>query len=62
MDLGHRAMKVAESKDISTASFKRKFSRASLDKTVLLLLDRPASHTKNVDLIHLGHEHGVQTP
>lgn len=48
-------------KDISTGWFKKfiKFSRASVDNPVLLLLDGHASHTKNLDIIELGRNKGV---
>ncbi|XP_034839890.2 uncharacterized protein [Maniola hyperantus] len=48
-------------KDIFTEWFKKfiKFSRASVDNPVLLLLDGHASHTKNLDIIELGRINGV---
>lgn len=51
-----------ESGWIQTEIFKEfiKFSRASVDNPVLLfLLDRHASHTKNIDIINLGRDNGV---
>lgn len=48
-------------KEIFTSWFRKfiVFSRASKEKPVLLILDGHASHTKNLDIIDLGREHGV---